>query len=196
MEFKSSSAAAPRRPMAVLCVAAVILQIALAPQLSVLGGRINFMLVLTVVLAVAGDARSMVYVGFLSGLFFDLTSASPVGLMSLLLCLAGYMTAALSRGVAPGPSMEAMRCAGISILLVNLVYGLALFFMGQQTSLLYALGVHGLASSVLDFIVAFAVMALVPAAEQGHGFSASRGQQRLSVRSGSRGHGTRFKGMR
>lgn len=201
MEFKTTSSRAGR-PVAVLCIIAVILQLALAPQLSLFGGRFNFMLVLTAVLAVSGDPPTLVYVGFGAGLFYDLTGTGPVGLMALLLTLSGYGAAALSRGIAPGANMEALRTVGVLIVLVNLVYGLALFFMGVQTSLLYALGVHGLASSVLDLLAAALMLTFAPVGEyQGRGFSAGRGMPQLGgVRTarGTRGRnrGTRFKGMR
>ncbi len=40
------------------------------------------MLVLTVSLAISLNSRTMVYVGFFSGLLYDLTTTGPVGLMS------------------------------------------------------------------------------------------------------------------
>ena len=197
MEFKAAPA---RRQGSVLIyvVVAAVLQVALAPHISLFGGSVNFMLVTTVALAVSGDPRTMAYIGFFSGLFFDLTSSVPVGLMALLLTLVGYGIAAVSRGIAPGINMEALRMAGIALVLVNLVYGIALFALGAETSLLYALGVHGLASSALDVLACTAALAVAPSADQGRGFAPSHAPSRRNLGHINRAHarGTRFKGMR
>ena len=79
-----------------IVVACILLHLALAPQIHLFGGAFNFMLVLTVSLAISLDSRTMVYVGFFSGLLYDLTTTGPVGLMSLLLALVGcYLAIAL-----------------------------------------------------------------------------------------------------
>ncbi len=70
--------------MPVLAIVAAVLQVALAPQVSILGGRFNFMLAFAVAVALRGDATQAVYAGFFSGLFYDLTATVPIGLMALI----------------------------------------------------------------------------------------------------------------
>lgn len=186
-----------RRPIAAFCIVAAVLQLVIAPQLALFGGRINFMLVLTAVLAVSGDIRTLAYIGFFAGLFYDLTTVAPIGLMALLLTVAGYLTAALSRGITLGASMESLRMAGVAVLAVNVVYAVALFAMGSETNLLVALGVHGLASTVLDLLVAFLALLFVPQNDAGHGFSGRRsGHMSATLHRGGHRAGTRFKGLR
>lgn len=193
----SASSSRGRRPIAVFCAVAAVLQIVVAPQLSLLGGRVNFMLVLVTVLAVSGDARTLAYVGFFAGLFYDLTTMAPIGLMALLLTVTGYLTAALSRGITLGASMESLRMTGVALLGVNLAYALALFFMGSETNLLIALGVHGVASTVLDVLVAFVALAFAPQGDAGRGFGAGRsGRMPATLHRAGRRAGTRFKGLR
>lgn len=139
------------RLLVTACIVAAFLQVAVAPQLSILGGRINFMLALTVTSAIGGDSRTMVYVGFFSGLFFDLTALVPIGLMALLLTLLGYGVAATSRGIVPGLSMDALRIVCTGVLAVQLLYGVLLFFMGVETSFLTSLG-HGLSGGILTIL--------------------------------------------
>lgn len=193
----STSSSHGHRPIVAFCVIVAVLQLVIAPQLSLFGGRINFMLVLVATLAVSGDARTLVYIGFFAGLFYDLTTAAPIGLMAFLLTLAGYLTAALSRGITPGTSVESLRMAVVAILAVNMFYALALFAMGFETNLLIALGVHGLASTVLDALVAFFAFMFVPQADAGHDFG-NRHPVRPSttLHRGGRRAGTRFKGLR
>lgn len=183
MEFKHSGTSA--RPLAIACILAVVLQVALAPQLSVFGGRINFMLVLVAAAAVGGESRTLVYLGFFAGLFYDLTAAVPVGLQALLLCVTGYGLALMSRGINPQARADALRFAGVGIVGVNVVYGSILFFMGIETSLMGALLSHALASSVLDIAVAVPFLMLLSAGEQSRGFSARGGA-----------HGTRRRRVR
>lgn len=184
LDFKQTNAR-QRRPLVAAFIVAAILQVALAPQISVFGGRINFMLALTVTAAVGGDSRTMVYAGFAAGLLYDLTSSVPIGLMALLLTILGYTIAMMSRGIVAGMSMDTLRLVGVGVFIVNMVYGVFLFFMGTETNLLFALGVHGLASSILTFVACLPFLMMGGQSGSSRGFSAA----------GTRSHGTRFKGL-
>lgn len=165
------------------------LQVALAPHISIMGGRLNFMLVLTASLAISGDSRTMVYIGFFSGLFYDLTTTSPIGLMSLLLALLGYGVALMSRGLSSGLGMQTLRVVVASIVLVNVVYGVALFLLGVQSNLLISVGVHGLASSIMDLVACVPLLILGGNNGGGRGYS-GRGRRGLSY------GGSRYGGLR
>lgn len=183
LDFKQTSRGS--RPLVMLFAVAAILQVAVAPQVSVLGGRINFMLALIVTAAIGGDPRTMTYVGFAAGLLYDLTSAVPVGLMTLLLTLLGYAVASMSRGIAPGLSMDSLRLVGVGVVLVHVLNGLALFFMGVETNILMAIGGHGLSSSVLTFIVCIPFLLVGSTTGSSMGFGSS----------GRRASGSRFKSL-
>lgn len=160
---------------AITVIACAVLHLALAPHINIFGGRVNFMLVLTAVLAISGDSRAMVYIGFFSGLFYDLTTTGPIGLMSLLLAVMGYTVALVSRGLSTGLGMETVRVAIVSVLGVNIVYAIALCVMGFETSLLTAVVSHGLTSSLLDIAACVPLLMLGgTSTSSGRGFS-SRG---------------------
>ena len=72
---------------AILCV---LLQAGLAPQISIAGGRVNFMIILVCLSVFSGDPTRAVVCGFCSGLFYDLSAAVPVGVMSLLLTVGSF----------------------------------------------------------------------------------------------------------
>ena len=137
-------------PFVAAAVVAALLQLALAPQISILGGAFNFMVAFAAAAAVSFEPRTAVYVGFFSGLFYDLTSSAPVGLMALLLTLASYLAANAASGLTPGANAESLRIAGVFVLGVNLMNGVALLLLGSETSIFYALIVHGLVSAALD----------------------------------------------
>lgn len=140
------------RPLIIACVLAAVLQVALTPQVIVFGGQFNFMLALTVTAAIGADTRTMVYLGFFAGLFYDLTSLVPIGLMALLLTLLGYVVSAVSRGIVPGFSMGSLRLVCVGVVAVQLIYSVALYFMGLETSLLMSLAGHALSGSIMTII--------------------------------------------
>lgn len=187
MAFELNGTGPARSRLIGIAVACVVLHLALAPQLRPFGGAFNFMLVLTASLAISVDSRSMVFIGFFSGLLYDLTTTGPVGLMSLLLALAGYGVALVSRGLASGLGMETLRVVIAAIFGVNLIYAIAMLLLGVETSILVSVGVHGLASTVLDVVACVPFLLIA---------GASSGQRGFSARRGAYGRGSRFKGLR
>ena len=107
--------------------------------------------------------------------------------MSLLLALVGYGVALMSRGLTSGVGMETLRVVIAAILGVNLIYSIAMLGLGVESSVLVAIGVHGLASTVLDVLasISFLLMAGSPAAQRG-----------FSSRGFGYGRGSRFKGLK
>ena len=188
MAFEMNNTGRSRSALITMAVVCVVLHLALAPQVSVFGGRFNFMLVLTVSLAISGDSRSLVYIGVFSGLFFDLTTASPVGFMALLLALTGYTVALMSRGLTSGLGMETVRVAAVAILAVNVLYAVGMFFMGVEGDLLRSIGIHGLASSVLTMLACVPFLLMGGSGGSGRGLS-GRGR-------GLAYGGNRYKGLR
>lgn len=73
------------RTFVIAAIVCVLLQAGLAPQISIAGGRVNFMIILVCLSVFSGDPTRCRRVRFCSGLFYDLSAAVPVGVMSLLL---------------------------------------------------------------------------------------------------------------
>ena len=69
---------------------------------------------------------------------------------------------------------------GVAALIANMAYGLCLFLLGDQGDLLWALGGHGISSTVLDLLAAAIFLAATASSSSQRGFSA-------------RGRGTRYK---
>lgn len=172
------------RAVAIAGIVALVLQVALAPQISVFGGRINFMLAFAAAVALSGDANGAVWAGFIGGLLYDLTSTAPVGLMTLIMTVGTFVLASAIGMAGEGLSARSMQFVLIYALAVCFVNGLCLFFMGLEHSLLNALLVRGLASALVSTLAAAGfVFAFGRTETRTRGFSA-------------RGRGTRFKGPR
>ena len=170
------------RALTVACVLAVVLHIAVAPQLELFGGRINFMLIIAGIFAIMGDPHKAAVSGFCCGLCYDLLAAVPLGLMALLLTIATYVACGFSRGIQLGLNGECMRLLGIMFAIVNCVYGVLLFAMGVQTNLFWAIVGHGISSTILTLIMSVPFLMLASSSMPQSGFNA-------------RSLGTRFKGL-
>lgn len=166
----------------ILAAVAFVLQLAFAPQIEICGGRINFMLALAVVFALCGDTHRATVSGFFCGLAYDLTAAVPVGLMALLLTLASFFVSSFFNGVQVGINGNAVRCSVIMVFIVDLLYGMLLFFMGVQTDLFWALVGHGFSTTVLTVLASLAFFSIR---------SASSPQTTFTARS----KGTRYKSL-
>lgn len=81
---------ASSRTFVIAAIVCVLLQAGLAPQISIAGGRVNFMIILVCLSVFSGDPTRAVVCGFCSGLFYDLSAAVPVGVMSLLLTVGSF----------------------------------------------------------------------------------------------------------
>lgn len=165
---------------AIICVVALILQVALSPQIDLFGGRINFMLALSIVFAFSGDARRAVVAGFFCGLFYDLTASVPVGLMALLLTIGSFVlsnTPTAQVGAAPA---DTIRLSFLYCLVVCLIYAIALLIMGVRGDFVSAVIGHGLASAILTALASIPFLLLGGAADGGYrSFSARGGRSRI-----------------
>ena len=144
---------APQRQQIVfiLAVVAAVLQVAFAPQISILGGRFNFMLAFALAIALRGDGTQAVFAGFFAGLFYDLTSTVPVGLMALLTMVASFGLSSIGGAGTSGFSGASLRLAAAGALAVSIVNGIVLVVLGAEGNLLISLG-HGLMTAVLTTI--------------------------------------------
>lgn len=76
-------------------VAAIVLQVALAPQIAVFGVVPNLVFLVVVTLALLEGPVTGCVAGFVGGLLFDLLGASVVGPYALVFCVAGYVAGLL-----------------------------------------------------------------------------------------------------
>ena len=148
-----------RRVSIVLAVVLALLQLSIAPNVGILGGRANLALVLAACLCLGGDAAKGPAIGFACGLFYDLAGSGPIGLMALLLTLLGF---ALSAGghsrVADDPTASVVLFVPAA-LIVEGVYAIVLLVFGQASSFVDVVLMRALPGAVLDclcmVIVAF-----------------------------------------
>lgn len=170
-----------RRHTVVLALVCALLQLALAPNIALGSGHANFAFVFVACYALFVPGRSAVVAGFLAGLFFDLSSTTPVGLMALCLSVLGF---ALSQDAwTSAGSTVAGSClvAAVSSLVVSFFCQAVLTLVGQAGSFLETLGFSTLPSALLS-AVAFVPFALALCRPQGPSLGGPKGGSHFSLK--------------
>lgn len=166
-----------RRGTLVLAIACVVLQLALAPNIGLGNGRANFALIFTVCVAFNVGGRKGVLAGFFAGLFFDLSTTGPVGLMAGLCAAAAYVMGQEGRNRMAGEFGASVAEFSIATLVVSLVYHLAMLMVGQSSSFLDVIILRTLPTAFLT-IIAFLPFAWIYSRSTGGGPNLSMGGRR------------------
>lgn len=179
-----------RRTAVVLGIVCCVLQLAVSPNIGFGNGRINFMLVLAAGVALTQGGEGGVLAGFLAGLFFDLTSTGPVGLMALLLTAASLALGFNERNRFMEEPYAALRNFMIADAAVCIGYSMAMMLVGQSSSIVDAIFLRAVPTFFLT-LIAFLPFALVLGRFGGSGPSLFGGGPRSIGRRGARHIDTR-----
>ncbi len=140
------------RRVVILCVICFALQLALAPFIVIGAGHVNFCLVCAFAAAFMGGGSTPLWVAFISGLFFDLTSTTPVGLMTLLLVLAAFVLNLGDRDRILDEPVRCLRDGAVMVLGVELLYQLMLLIVEPGVPIFDVLFLRWLPASLLDWL--------------------------------------------
>lgn len=140
------------RTCAVLAVICAVAQLALAPNLGLGNGRANFALVFASLVALLMGGRRGVVAGFLAGLFFDLSTTGPVGLMAFCLTVSSYALGTEGRDRMAGDLASSVALFSLAALLVSLAYHLAMLLVGQASSIVDVLFLRTLPTTLLSIV--------------------------------------------
>ena len=138
--------------LVILCVICAVAQITVAPNLNLFGGCANFALILTACVAMSEGGPKAVVVGFCAGLFFDLSSTGPMGLMSLELTALASVVGASGRNRFAESPLELARVYVACAASVQLVYQLVMLAVGHTSSLWDALVYRFMPGVFLDVV--------------------------------------------
>ena len=168
--------------LALLCL---VLQLAVAPNMGIGNGRINFALIFAGIVALTIGGRTGVICGFLGGLVFDLSTTGPVGLMALLLTVASFVMGIevrnrLVEDYAPSIVVFLIHC-----FIVSLVYHLAMFLVGQADSVYDVFVLRTLPTFILTS-VAFIPFAYFYSRGRGNGPSLGTGGRGSHAKKGAK----------
>ena len=169
------------RTTVALAIVCLVLQLALAPNLGIGNGRINFALVFAGCLALFPCAKHPVPVAFAAGILFDLSSTGPIGLMGFCLTLASFALGLVARGRGALDLSSSVPLFTATVLAVSIVYNLAMLLTGDSSSIVDSLFLRALPTTLLT-VIAFLPFAyyLGRVRAAGSGFALSRRGSHLS----------------
>ena len=151
--------------MAAVCA---VLELAIAPNIALGLGRANFALVFAGCVALAMGGRTGVFAGFASGIFFDLCTTGPIGLMALLATIAAYFLGMEVRNKIANEPRRTVIEFTVATFAVTLLYHLMMLMLGQGSSLLDAIILRTLPTTVLT-VIAYLPFMLVLSRRDGGG---------------------------
>ena len=142
-----------RKTVIVLAVLSAVLQLTFAHVIGLAGGHPNFAFVFAACISLMFGGTFGVVSGFAAGLFFDLTTTGPMGLMSLLLTVCSFVLGSHVRNNFAENPQVAYAQGGIAAFFVSLVYSLAMLFTGDATSIVDVIFFRALPTALLTFVV-------------------------------------------
>lgn len=141
-----------RRIVAVLAVICAVLQVGFAPHMALANGHPNFVLVFAGAVALSVGGSYAVAAGFCAGLFFDLVTSGPVGLMAGLLCAVGFVLGSEDRNRLADDTTAALRWFCGAAAVVELAYLCAMALAGQGAGVIETLFGRWLPATLWDCV--------------------------------------------
>ncbi len=142
-------------------VIAVLLQIVIAPNIAIGFAVPNFLLAYVVTFAVASLRTGGLITAFVLGLIFDLVGAGPVGAMALLFVLVAFVLKRIVSRLDNGTLFVSVVLIVVSILLVEIVYGLLVLACGTAAGFFEAFVQRCLPDTLYTCVCALIIYPLV-----------------------------------
>lgn len=121
-------------PTIAAIIGAVLLQVGLAPYMSIAGVTPNFLLLVVVTLALVEGPTPGAASGFAAGLLFDLLGTGPVGPMALVLTVTGYVAGLLHEQMFAEGWLLPLTVLSVAALASEVAYMALLGFLGASQS--------------------------------------------------------------
>jgi len=117
-------------PTAAAGLIAAVLQAGLAPYMAIGHVVPNFLLLVVVTLALVEGPAAGAGVGFAAGLMFDLLSSGPVGPMTIVLIITGYLAGLMHENMFAEGWLLPLTVLAVASLSAEVAYGLILDLLG------------------------------------------------------------------
>lgn len=131
----------------------VVLQLFVAPYLSIAGAVPNFLLAFAMAVAIARGSSAGCLLPFLLGLVYDFVGGGPVGGMALVLMVVSVAAARGFQLVDNDSLFMALVPLAIGVLIVEVAYGALVLALGYQASLADMLIYRALPCFLYDFVL-------------------------------------------
>jgi rod shape-determining protein MreD len=148
----------------VLCVIlplAVLLQLAVASDLSLVAGAPDLVLIVVCGLALARGPEIGCVAGFASGLALDVLAQHALGRDALIYCVAGYCLGLAGQKLRPPAAVRSLLLVALATALVRIAEGGIVFLLGSEGALGRAFGVQLAAAPAASVLLAIPLLALL-----------------------------------
>lgn len=139
---------------------ACLLQVVIAPQISIAQVMPNFLVIWALLVAVTRARVGNIVLPFVLGLLFDLMTGGPLGAMAFCLTLFAVASSALFVAIDNDTLFVSLTALAVGILLVELSYGIGMLLLGYEASFVDALVYRIVPCFIYDTIIAFALFPL------------------------------------
>jgi rod shape-determining protein MreD len=150
--------------LAVLCVAvplAVLLQLAVASDLSLVAGAPDLVLIVVCALALARGPELGCVGGFAAGLSLDVLAEHALGRDALIYCVAGYCLGLAGERLRPPAQVRSLLLIALASALVRIAEGGIAFLLGSDGAFARAFGVKLVAAPAASVLFAIPLLALL-----------------------------------
>jgi len=116
-------------------IIAVLLQVVVAPYISIGGVSPNFLMITVIIMALVEGPNTGTVLGFVAGLLFDLLGAGPVGPMALVLSITGYIAGLIHENLFAEGWLLPVGIIALATFTSEILYMIVILFLGTQTPL-------------------------------------------------------------
>lgn len=135
-------------------ILAVVLQIVLAPAMTIGSAMPNFIAVYVLCATLRNASVQPAVLAFVLGLIFDLIGSGPVGAMAFCLVLVTTLASVVYRNMSNDSWVSAMIVIVVSCLLIELLYGIIMLLVGAGDGFGSALIHRILPCTLYDIVIA------------------------------------------
>lgn len=137
-------------PAAVAVICAALLQVGLAPYITIGGTAPNFLMLVVITVALVTGPYEGALTGSAAGLAYDLIGTVAVGPMALVLTIAGYVAGVLHETIFAESWLLPLTVLGASVLISEMLYGFILRLVGFEIGFWKAFGALMLPAAVYN----------------------------------------------
>ncbi|MEA5074922.1 MAG: rod shape-determining protein MreD [Coriobacteriia bacterium] len=119
---------------------AFVLQVMIAPHISVFGVTPNLLLLVVITLAFVEGSSAGATAGFIAGLLMDLLSAGPIGAWALVMTVTGYLSGSLRQNLFAEGWLAPVTVGIIAALVADFAYLVVVTVIGVGPAFWQALG--------------------------------------------------------
>lgn len=142
-------------------VVAVVLEVILAPYISIVNAQPNILLAYALAIAMVRADSTSALLPFFLGLLYDLLGTGPVGGMALVMVVVCSITAYAFRLLEKRSFLVALAAFLISSLLAETLYGILLIMLGLSVGVVEAFVYRALPCAVYDCVAGLLIYLVV-----------------------------------